>query len=236
MKKQMLSRLGRKKVIICNIHHSSSRCLPHGTLRAAKMRDIVVGGHSASLYPGCFARAASTGMTSEASGFTLIELLVVVLIIGILAAVALPQYQKAVEKSRAVQVYTLLSAMYPAQTTYYLANGVFAKDFKELAIQFPYDDGGEINSNFTGGDYTWHKCNDGECLSAYKLYRNGSYGLQIYFEDKAKYTISAGDMVCFADDAGKALNICNSLGFGGTPFASSTFSSELGKVKFYKKL
>ena len=69
-------------------------------------------------------------------GFTLIELLVVVLIIGILAAVALPQYQKAVWKSRATQLLTATRSLATAQEAHYMASGEYATSFGELALDF----------------------------------------------------------------------------------------------------
>lgn len=67
-------------------------------------------------------------------GFTLIELLVVVLIIGILASVALPMYNKAVAKAQLAQVLLQARSIRNDIQIYRLANGAWPKNLDELTV------------------------------------------------------------------------------------------------------
>lgn len=87
-------------------------------------------------------------MKNNKKGFTLIELLVVVLIIGILAAIALPQYFKAVEKSKASEALSILGTIAAANERYRLASpsAAYTTNFQDLDIEFMNATGTKVGS------------------------------------------------------------------------------------------
>ena len=67
-------------------------------------------------------------MRIRQKGFTLIELMIVIVIIGVLAAIAMPQYNKYVARTQVAEAFTMLGSVKKALTLYYQENGEFAQD------------------------------------------------------------------------------------------------------------
>lgn len=158
---------------------------------------------------------------SSKKGFTLIELLVVVLIIGILSSVALPQYQKAVEKSRAASVFANMQAIARMLDVYYLANGSYPDDRLDVV-----DIGLNGCTVAWGRIYcpdSWYDYNGGNNADGGRYENFSVVGYTRPFEEGASaswrsattliYYLSqdenGGRVTCYSQVAG----VCKSLGF-----------------------
>ena len=165
-------------------------------------------------------------------GFTLIELLVVVLIIGILTAIAIPQYTTAVERSRGTEALTLMSAITGAVQRFRIQRDTWPtdNDFNRLDIEVPLISGTTNQFGGTNFQMTMESlADDGNgnarfLVRAARRVNNSQYFLKTIVTEQTNGTFSTtrcctatqtGDTCTPPTDA-KAMKYCSAIS-NGTP-------------------
>ncbi len=138
-------------------------------------------------------------MTNQ-KAFTLMELLIVVLIVGILSAIALPQYNKAVLKSRYTALILIAKGVWEGNEVYYMEHGEYATELDELVVkgQKEYPDGTQVKLG-DEAEYAYVKVSN-------PLVNNNYIAYQTHSENYP------GDIHCEAKTGdAKAQQLCQSL-------------------------
>jgi prepilin-type N-terminal cleavage/methylation domain-containing protein len=151
-------------------------------------------------------------------GFTLVELSVVIVVIGILAVFGVPQFKKAVERSKAAEAFNYLSAVRDAQERYASQKGTYASDLTLLDIQQP------VPTYFTVGTPAAGSTSSLEDSWTLTLTRSGpssGYGA---------YTVIFTDQGCDSTNSTICTDIapnpsCATAACGGTTTTTGTGSS-----------
>ena len=149
-----------------------------------------------------------SGYNQKKFGFTLLELLIVVLVAGILAAVALPIYQVAVEKARFSELISLATAI-DKQRQLFALSGADMPTFERIDFSVP---GCEV-----GGTYLKDLiCSDKKIICHIDLgyvscIRNEEIGYVLLGKGNSSYEVQGYTKQCYAKGAffGK---VCRSLG------------------------
>lgn len=170
------------------------------------------------------------------TGFTLIELLVVILIIGILSAVALPQYNQAVLKARYSEMQTIIAAYKTAAEAYYMANGEYPKYWNDMDLTPPAgcsasnSSGGRMDCNNKGFDIDLY---DNTNINFLGFYRSGNV-LQAAYAQWLDVSEHPGQRECWAFDRVSAAHaLCRSLGGVQSGKSPSPFCTNSGGCTIY---
>ncbi len=148
-------------------------------------------------------------------GFTLIELLVVVLIIGILASVALPQYEKAVEKSRVAGVWPILSSLVKAGEIARYNGETGNLNLEELDIQLPNTTSCSAEDcDVTCPSKNWANCNytvwiDGSKTRAYFSFNKGSDFYHLTLTNTGTQCCDGNNCAQFGNLTITPVSVCN---------------------------
>ncbi len=138
-------------------------------------------------------------MRTSQTGFTLVELLIVVIIVGILAAVAIPMYSGSTERARATECVAALGTVRCALRNYYAEHGTY------------------VNANFTNGD----SVTNGDILNVSSLDLDARYfSAECYTFDgdtgATTYSIKCDGSASIAIDAGNVAGVVRYMDQNGT--------------------
>lgn len=166
-------------------------------------------------------------MKLSKQGFTLIELLTVVLIIGILTSIALPNYSRSIERSRAVEAMAVIKSINDATYAYYAAHLECPPSFSKLIVDMP----GAGNTKTVVGKTFTYKLGENigtaatnrifgtSCASATAIRNAGDYKYRIWNPYKTG-TGAKRSLACKGENE-KSIAICDSLDLlEGTPPAN----------------
>ena len=162
-------------------------------------------------------------------GFTLTELLVTVVILGVLVSVALPQYMRAVERSRATEAMSVIKSINDAIYVYYSDKEECPAHFSQLAVTLP---AGTISSNLVKGKHFEFRLGNAEtapvpgtnCQGVLATRAGTSdYQYIIFNPFSGTGASKALSLICIptaasgTDSFNKSLAICESLGLYRAP-------------------